>query len=102
MGWRCADDAADPSPRGDGSAFGAPDQRLPFETSYIPFPKTAADRQKTADPRKSIAERYSDRNDYMTKYTRAVDELIKERWILQEDRSAFLQRAEQEWQEATK
>jgi len=83
-------------------SIGAPDQRLPFETSYIPFPKTAADRQKTADPRKSIAERYSDRNDYMTKYTRAVDELIKERWILQEDRSAFLQRAEQEWQEATK
>jgi len=83
-------------------SIGAPDQRLPFETSYIPFPKTAADRQKTADPRKSIAERYSDRNDYMTNYTRAVDELIKERWILQEDRSAFLQRAEQEWQEATK
>ncbi len=83
-------------------SIGAPDQRLPFETSYIPFPKTAADRQKTADPRKSIAERYSDRNDYMTKYTRAVDELIKERWILPEDRSAFLQRGEQEWQEATK
>ena len=40
-------------------SIGAPDQRVAFETSYIPFPKTAADRQKTGDPRKSIAERYS-------------------------------------------
>ena len=82
-------------------SIGAPDQRVSFEASYIPFPKTAAERQKTGDPRKSIAERYSDRNDYMTKYTSAVDELIKQRWILPEDRSAFLQRGEQEWQEAT-
>ena len=70
---------------------------------FLPaFPKTAAERQKTGDPRKSIAERYSNRNDYMSKYSRALDKLVKARWILQEDRSAFLQRAEQEWQEATK
>jgi hypothetical protein len=83
-------------------SIGASDQRVSFEASYLPFPKTVAERQKTGDPRTSIAERYSDRNDYIRKYTSAVDELIKERWILQEDRSAFLQRAEQEWQEATK
>ena len=82
-------------------SIGAPDQRVSFEASYLPFPRTAIERQKAGDPRKSIAERYSDRNDYIRKYTSAVDELIKERWILQEDRSAFLQRAEQEWQEAT-
>jgi hypothetical protein len=81
--------------------IGAPNQRVSFEASYLPFPKTVAERHKTGDPRTSIAERYSDRNDYIRKYTSAVDELIKERWILQEDRSAFLQRAEQEWQEAT-
>ena len=82
-------------------SIGAPDQRVSFEASYLPFPRTAIERQKAGDPRKSIAERYSDRNDYIRKYTSAVDELIKERWILQEDRSAFVQRAEQEWQEAT-
>ena len=81
--------------------IGAPNQRVSFEASYLPFPKTVAERHKTGDPRTSIAERYSDRNDYIRKYTSAVDELIKERWILQEDRSAFVQRAEQEWQEAT-
>ncbi len=49
-------------------SIGAPDQRVSFEASYLPFPKTAADRQKTGDPRKSIAERYTDHDDYMTRY----------------------------------
>lgn len=83
-------------------SIGAPDQRLAFETSYIPFPKTAADRQDTGDPRKSIAELYPDREAYMTKYKVAVDELVKQRWILPEDRDTFLQHADQEWSEATK
>ncbi len=83
-------------------AIGAPDQRVAFEASYIPFPKTAAERQKTADPRKSIAERYADRADYMTRYKNAVDDLVKQRWILPEDREALIHRGEQEWAEATK
>ena len=78
-------------------SIGAPDQRVSFEASYIPFPKTAADRQKSGDPRKSIAERYADREDYLTRYTKAVDALVKQRWILPEDRAAFIHRGEQEW-----
>src|SRR5262249_32420051 len=54
-------------------AIGAPDQRLPFLGSYLPIPKTAAERQKTGDPRKSIAERYSGEQDYMTQFARALD-----------------------------
>lgn len=83
-------------------SIGAPDQRLAFETSYIPFPQTAAERQKTGDPRKSIAERYADREDYMARYKNAVDDLVKQRWILPEDREALIHRGEQEWAEATK
>ena len=55
-------------------SIGAPDQRVSFEASYLPFPKTAAERQKTSDPRKSIAERYADREDYMARYESAVDD----------------------------
>jgi hypothetical protein len=84
------------------SSIGAPDQRVSFEASYIPFPKTAADRQKIGDPRKSVAERYTDREDYMARYNHAADDLVKQRWILPEDRDAFLHRGEQEWSEATK
>src|SRR5579859_3899891 len=78
-------------------SIGAPEQRIPFEGSYLPFPKTAADRQQGNDPRKSVAERYASREDYLAKYTVALDELIKQRWILPEDRDALLQRANQEW-----
>jgi hypothetical protein len=82
-------------------SIGAPDQRVPFEASWIPFPKTAADRQRTGDPRQSIEERYKNREDYMQKYTAALDDLIQQRWILPEDRAAMLQRGQQEWELAT-
>jgi hypothetical protein len=84
------------------SSIGAPGERVAFELSYLPFPKTAEERQKSGDPRKSIEERYANREDYVTRYTRALEELIKQRWILPEDRDALLHRAEQEWSEATK
>jgi hypothetical protein len=83
-------------------AIGSPDQRVAFEASYLPFPKTAAERQKTGDPRKSVAERYAGREDYLNRYGHALDELVKQRWILEEDRAALLHRGEQEWDEATK
>ncbi len=84
-------------------SIGAPDQRVAFEVSFLPFPNTVADRQKSRDPRKSIAERYSSsREDYMTRYTAALDGLVQQRWILVEDRAALLQRGEQEWDQATK
>jgi hypothetical protein len=82
--------------------IGAPDQRVAFEASYLPFPRTAGDRQKTGDPRKSIAERYSSREVYLTQYKKAVDYLVKQRWILPEDSAALLHRGEQEWAEATR
>ena len=83
-------------------AIGAPDQRVSFLGSYLPFAKTAAEREKSGDPRESIAERYLDREDYLNRYSGAVDELVKQRWILAEDRRALLKRGEQEWDYATK
>ncbi len=83
-------------------SIGAPDQRVAFEASYIPFAKTAADRAASGDPRKSIAERYVSREDYLARYTKAVDNLVQQRWILDEDRAALLERGAAEWDEATK
>jgi Alpha/beta hydrolase domain len=84
------------------TSIGAPDQRVAFEVSYITFPKTAADRQRTGDPRRSIAERYASEEDYVVRYTKALDDLVRQRWILPEDREAMLHRGQQEWSEATK
>jgi len=83
-------------------SIGAPDQRVAFEASYLPFSRTVADRQNTGDPRKSIAERYAGREDYLARYKAAVDDLVQQQWILPEDRAALLHRGEQEWTESVK
>lgn len=83
-------------------SIGARDQRVSFEGSYIAFPKNAAERQRSGDPRKSIAERYTSHDDYMSRYSDALDALIRQRWIVPEDRESVLRRGEQEWTEATK
>ncbi len=83
-------------------SIGAPDQRVAFEASYIPFAKTEEERQKSGDPRPSIAERYSSRQDYLDRYAKVVDALVRERWILEEDRADLLARGAQEWDEATR
>ncbi len=83
-------------------AIGAPGQRVSFEGSYIPFPKTSADRQRSGDPRKSIAERYASRDEYLSQYQAAVDTLVAQRWILKEDGDALLDRGKAEWEETVK
>lgn len=83
-------------------AIGAPNQRVPFEGSYFPFPRNKSERARSGDPRLSIEERYTGQADYLKKYGAAVDRLISERWILSEDREPLLQRGKAEWDEATK
>jgi Alpha/beta hydrolase domain len=79
------------------ASIGAPDERVAFECSYIAFPKTAVARRAAGDPRKSVEERYTNRDDYMMKFTKATNELVKQRWILPEDRESMLHRGEQAW-----
>jgi hypothetical protein len=83
------------------ASIGAPGERVAFECSFIAFPKTAAERRTSGDPRKSIEERYANRDDYMMKFTKATDELVKQRWILAEDRESMLHRGELAWTVAT-
>ncbi|HVW71249.1 MAG TPA: alpha/beta hydrolase domain-containing protein, partial [Steroidobacteraceae bacterium] len=63
---------------------------------------TTDERRKAGDPRKSIEERYGSREDYLDRFTHALDELIAQRWVLPEDRTALLIRGRQEWEEATR
>jgi hypothetical protein len=82
--------------------IGAPDQRVAFEASYIPFARTASERHKARDPRKSIEERYGSREDYLDRYGHALDDLVEQRFILPEDRAALQLRGQQDWEEATR
>ena len=51
----------------------------------LPLPVTQADREATGDPRASIEERYTDREDYLEKVTGAAMELVAEGYLLEED-----------------
>jgi hypothetical protein len=79
-------------------SIGAPDQRVSFEASYVPFAKTMEERLSAKDPRRSVAERYANRYEYLTRYATALDQLVKENWILDEDRGVLQHRAEEEWE----
>jgi hypothetical protein len=82
--------------------IGAPNQRVAFEASYIPFARTASERRKARDPRKSIEERYGSREDYLDRFGHALDELVEQRWVLPEDRAALMARGRQDWEDATR
>lgn len=83
-------------------SIGAATQRVSFEGSYLPFPKTPGERKRTGDPRRSISERYASREEYLHLYGQAIGELVGQRWILGEDRDALMERGKEEWNEATK
>jgi len=82
-------------------SIGASDLRLSFFGSFIPFAKTATERQQSGDPRLSVAERYTSREEYMGKFEEAAMKLIHERFLLPEDLPAILRRGELEWADVT-
>lgn len=78
-------------------SIGAPEQRVSFLGSWIPLAKTAEERKKSGDPRLSIAERYASQEEYMGKFEQAAKKLIQQRFLLQEDLPAILERGKLEW-----
>ena len=59
--------------------------------SMLPFAKTQEERQRTGDPRLSIAERYPNPGDRIAVIERAATKLVAERLLLEEDVKSFLQ-----------
>jgi hypothetical protein len=58
--------------------------------SYIPLPRTQAERKETGDPRESIEERYSGYDDYRRRFAAVCDDLVKRRYLLKEDAERLL------------
>jgi hypothetical protein len=78
-------------------AAGNPDQTVGLVGSYIPFPRTKADRARLRDPRASIEERYANREQYGEAIRRAAASLVKQRYILAEDVDVIVERALTHW-----
>jgi hypothetical protein len=81
---------------------GAPDQLADFTGSYLPFAKAKSDRDRLNDPRPSIEERYTSREQYLGKITEAALKLVKGGYLLADDLPRIIERAEQHWEYATR
>jgi len=66
-------------------SIGGKGQILEALGSTLPFAATEADRARTGDPRRSIANRYPDRDTYLAKVRQAATELVAQRYVLDED-----------------
>lgn len=76
---------------------GAPDDLMQMRGSTLVFPRSRAEREKSGDPRLSIAERYASRADYLAAVRLAAQALIAARFVLAEDIDSILERAGLRW-----
>jgi hypothetical protein len=58
--------------------------------TYVPFAKTMADRLANGDPRRSLEERYGDHAGFVNAVRKAAQDLVRDRFLLQEDADAFV------------
>ena len=65
--------------------------------SFEPFASTRAEREKSGDPRRSIEERYANREDYLRRVKLAIADLVRDRFMLQDDAGGALERAQHTW-----
>ncbi|HEV7394049.1 MAG TPA: alpha/beta hydrolase domain-containing protein [Burkholderiales bacterium] len=76
---------------------GAPGDLMPMMGSTLPLPLTRATRERTGDPRASIAERYPSRAAYLERVRETTRKLIAARHVLAEDLEAIIDRAGRLW-----
>lgn len=68
-----------------------------MQGSFIPFPRTEAERERSGDPRVSIERRYASREHYLGLVADAALELIDDGYLLGEDLPAVLRQAGARW-----
>ena len=77
--------------------IGAPTELFTGAGSYLPFPRTRAERERANDPRRSIEERYQNRDRFIGMVAEAALKLIRDRYLLAEDLPDILDRAREYW-----
>ncbi len=82
-------------------SIGAPDELFSMAGSWIPFPRTRAERESAGDPRLSIQERYPTELLYLEKIAAAAESLEKQGFLLEQDIPKLRERAAREWDYAT-
>jgi hypothetical protein len=80
-----------------GAESGAAGELCYLDGMALPFAKTAAERAATKDPRPSLAERYQDRNGFLSRIRTAAQELQRRGYLLEEDIEKTVERAARAW-----
>jgi hypothetical protein len=76
---------------------GGTDELTDFLGTYVPLPKTEAERQATNDPRPSIESLYDSKEHYLREVERAAVSLVEQRVLLEEDVVWVIRRAGDHW-----
>jgi hypothetical protein len=74
-------------------AVGFPGATGRWDGSFLPFPRTEAERRASGDPRPSIEARYAGRADYEAKVRAAASEVVRQGYLLAEDVDALVSEA---------
>lgn len=76
-------------------SLGAETELLGLRGGFIPFAKASADRERAADPRSSLLERYGSFDNYAKQYEASIESLITKGYLLGEEGPALKKAAEQ-------
>ncbi len=76
---------------------GSDDALAPLLGSFVPFAPTREARQRSGDPRPSIAARYASRAAYLAKIRQAAAALVRGRYLLAADVPAVVSQAAERW-----
>ena len=77
--------------------IGAPDEMNSMQGSFIPFPRTRAERELRHDPRPSIQERYTGRADFLQKIEASARDLAAGGYLLVDDIPHIVEHSAIEW-----
>jgi hypothetical protein len=77
--------------------LGRDDELVSLQGSFAPFPLDAAERQRVADPRRSILERYPDRDRYLALVEQAAEPLVAAGYLRGEDLPHIVAQAAERW-----
>jgi hypothetical protein len=77
--------------------IGAPDEMFSMVGSFIPFARTKAERERNQDPRRSVEERYTGREDYLAQVERAARNLVAGGYLLAQDVPKLVERGAASW-----
>jgi hypothetical protein len=83
-------------------SIGAPDRLSGEIGGYWAFPKTKAEAARTGDPRRSIEERYPNKEFYLGRITQEALQLVRDRYLLAEDVPEVIGRASAHYDWAVK